>query len=331
MKAITYKEYGGPEVLQLTELEKPSPKSGEVLVRVRATPINYGDLVARNMGNISAKDFNMLGVLLFPARLFFGYRKPRKGLLGSEFAGDIESVGDGVENFKPGDAVFGYMGQNMGANAEYLIVQAKGMISPKPSNLDYAEAATLPYGMITAGSILDKVSLGPGSKVLIKGASGGIGSAALQLTKHAGAEVTAVCGTGRMDYVRELGADHVIDYTSTEFTEQPERYDLILDIYGRSAVSKLRKALKPEGILLFASFKMSKLWQMLLLNPFRKYKVICAMSSETVAWLDKARDLAEAGIVKAVIDRSFPLEDAVEAHRHVESGERRGSVVLVLE
>ncbi len=206
MKAIEYTEFGPPDVLQLSEVEKPAPKDNEVLIRVHATPVNYGDLTARNFKNISSSEFHMPLPLLLPTRMYFGFTKPKINILGSEFAGEIESVGKDVKLFKKGDQVFGYLGQRMGAYAEYLCMPEDGSVAIKPANMTYAEAAAVPYGAIMATSLLSHGNLQRGHKVLINGASGGIGSAALQLAKYYGAEVTAVCGTPRVEYVKASGS-----------------------------------------------------------------------------------------------------------------------------
>jgi NADPH:quinone reductase-like Zn-dependent oxidoreductase len=205
MKAIVFTEYGSPDVLQLKEVTKPTPKENEILVRVRAANINYGDLTTRNFANLTASEFNMPAFLFLPARMSFGWNKPKTQILGSELAGDVEAVGSAVKKFKPGDSVFAYVGMTQGADAEYICLPESGTVAVKPSNLGYDEAATLPYGAFMAVSILQKARLQPGQKILINGASGGIGSMAVQLAKHHyGAEVTGVCGTPRLEYVRAL-------------------------------------------------------------------------------------------------------------------------------
>jgi len=330
MKAIVFTEYGSPDVLQLKEVAKPTPKDDEILVRVHATPVNYGDLTARNFANLSLSEFNMPAPLWLPARMSFGWNKPKINILGSELAGEVEAVGKKVKKFKPGDQVFAYTGMNMGANAEYLCLPEAGIVALKPANLTYEEASTLPYGAIMALSLLRKVNIQPGQKVLIHGASGGIGSMAVQIAKHFGAEVTGVCGTPRLEYVKSLGADKVIDYTKDDFTRNGETYDLIFDILGRSSFSRLKRSLKPNGIYLLASYKMKQLFQMFRTSMFGGQKVICAMASEKSEDLVFIKELVEAGKIKTIIDKCYPLEQAAEAHRYVESGLKKGPVVITL-
>jgi NADPH:quinone reductase-like Zn-dependent oxidoreductase len=331
MKAVIYTEYGAPDVLRLQEVAKPAPKENEILIRVAATAVNYGDLIARNFSHISAAEFNMPAPFWLPARLSFGWRKPKNPILGSEFSGIIETVGRQVTRFKPGDLVFGYRGMNMGANAEYLCMPETGTIAIKPANLSHAETAVLPYGSLVALNILKKVGIQPGQKVLINGASGAIGSAALQLAKtHYRAQVTGVCGTPRLAFVQALGADEVIDYTKEDFTQNGETYDLILDVLGRSSFARCQGSLKPGGVYLLASFKMKAVWQMLWTSVAGDKKVICALAGDSAADLAVIKEMVEAGKIKGLVDRCFPLEQAAEAHRYVESGQKRGNVVLTV-
>jgi NADPH:quinone reductase-like Zn-dependent oxidoreductase len=328
MKAIIFTEYGSPDVLQLTEIPKPTPKENEILVRVRATPVNYGDLTARDFAHA---EFNMPAPLYLPARMTFGWNKPKTNILGSELAGGVEAVGSQVTKFKPGDAVFAYVGMNMGANAEYICLPENGMIALKPANLDYAEAATLPYGAIMAASLLKKAKLRPGQKILVNGASGGIGAMAVQLARHHyGAQVTGVCGAARMEYVKALGAEKVLDYKKQDFTQHGETYDVIFDILGRVSFARAKQSLKPDGILLYASFKGRVLLGSLWTTLFSNQKVICSLADETVESLELVRKLAEAGKVKALVDRRFPLEQAAEAHRYAEAGDKKGNIVIVV-
>ena len=330
MKAIVYTEYGSPDVLHLSEVEKPAPKDNEILIRIHATTVNFGDMLARNFKAVSPRKFNMPFFFWLPARLAFGLSKPRQPILGSEFAGEVEAVGAAVTRFKKGDQVFGYVGEGMGAYAEYRCMPEDGCVTLKPANLSYAEAAVIPYGSIHALSLLRKAKIQSGQKVLINGASGGIGSAAVQLARHFGAEVTGVCGTPRLEFVKALGADHVIDYTKEDFTQSGETYNLIFDILGKSSFSRCKKSLKSKGIQLFASFKMKQLFQMLWTSLIGDKKVICAMAPGSLADLISVKDLVEAGKIKAIIDRCYPLEQAAEAHRYVEQGHKQGHVVITV-
>lgn len=332
MKAILLTEYGSPDVLHFRDVPKPVPKDNEILVRVYATPVNYGDLTARNFANLTTSEFNMPAPLFFPARMAFGWNRPRTRILGSELAGDVESVGATVTRFRPGDQVFAYVGMKMGAYAEYICLPETGAVTHKPANLSYAQAATLPYGAIMAASLLRKANLQPGQKVLINGASGGIGSMAVQLARHQGAEVTGVCGTARMEYVRSLGASRVIDYTEEDFTRNGETYDLIFDILGKGSFDRIRSSLTPNGVYLLASYKMNAVFRMLWTALTRsRQRVICAFAEERVRDLILVRELAEAGRIQTNIDRCFPIEEAADAHRYVEGGARKGPVVLTVE
>jgi NADPH:quinone reductase-like Zn-dependent oxidoreductase len=331
MKAIVFTEYGTPDVLKIKEVAKPTPKDSEILVKVYATPVNYGDLSARNFGNLTPSEFNMPAPLYLLARMSFGWNKPKINILGSELAGEVEAVGKDVTKFKVGDQVFAYLGMNMGANAKYVCIPESGTVALKPSNLSYEEAVTLPYGAVMATSLLGKANIQRGQKVLINGASGGIGSMAVQLAKHFGAEVTGVCSRPRLEFVKSLGADKVIDYSKEDFTQNGETYDLVFDILGRSSFSKLKRSLKPNGIYLLASFKIKALLQMLWTSIMgSKQKVICTFADETSESLVFVKGLVEEGKIKAIVDKCFPMEQAAEAHRYVEEGHKKGNVVITI-
>ncbi len=331
MKAIVYTEYGPPDVLQLKEVEKPAPKDDEILIRNHATTVNIGDIWARNFKEMTPSKFTMPLPLWLPSRMYFGFTKPRINILGSEFAGEVEAVGKDVKRFRKGDQVFGYRGQKMGANAEYLCVPEEGLVAVKPANMIYEEAASVPYGALTALSLLRKAKIQRGQKVLINGASGSIGSAAVQLAKYFGAEVTGVCGTPRLEFVKKLGADKVLDYTREDFTRNGETYDLIFDILGKSSFSSCKSSLKQNGIYLLASFKIKQLFQMLWTSIVPGKKVICTLSSEHPKDLLFIKELVESGQIKSIIDRCYPLEQTAEAHRYVEKGYRKGSVIITME
>jgi NADPH:quinone reductase-like Zn-dependent oxidoreductase len=330
MKAVVYTEYGSPDVLQLKEVEKPTPKDNEILIRIYATTVNYGDLTARNFKGISPRKFNMPFVFWLLARMYFGLSKPRINMLGSEFAGEIEAIGKDVKRFKEGDQVFGYRGQSMGAYAEYLCMPEDGVVAIKPANMTFEEAAAIPSGGMTALYILRKVHIQSGQKVLINGASGGIGTIAVQLARDSGAEVTGVCSTPRMELVKSLGADTVTDYTKEDFTQSGETYDLIFDILGKSSFSRCKRSLKQHGRYLLASFKMRQLLQMLWTKIQGNRKVICVLSPQRTEDLIFLKELIEAGKIKSVIDRHFPLEQTAEAHRYVEQGHKKGNVVITV-
>ena len=331
MKAIVCTDYGTPDVLQLKEVTKPSPKDNEVLIRVYATSVNFGDLMARNFKAVSPRTFNMPFLFWLMAKLSLGIRKPNFTILGSELAGEIEAVGKNVNRFKKGDQVFGYPGMSFGAYAEYLCMSEDGCLAIKPANMTYEEAAVVPYGAIMALNLLRKANIQPWQKVVVNGASGGIGSAAVQIAKHWGADVTGVCSTARLEFVKSLGADKVIDYTKEDFTQNGETYDLIFDVLGKASFAKVNHSLKPNGILLFASFKMKQLIQMLWTSKTGGKKVICALAPGSVEDLLSVKELIEVGKIKAIVDRCFPLEQAADAHRYVEQGRKQGNVVIAIQ
>jgi NADPH:quinone reductase-like Zn-dependent oxidoreductase len=270
--------------------------------------------------------------MIFPfwliAKMTMGWRKPKFRILGNEFSGDVESVGKDVTRFKPGDRVFGCTGQRFGAYAEFLCLKERAAGSHMPAGLAYEEAAALPYGAVMALSLLRKAKLRAGRKILINGASGGIGSAAVQIAKHDGAEVTAVCGRPRLEYVRALGADRVIDYAERDFTRNGETYDVIFDILGGVPFSRGKGSLAPKGVLLCASFKSRQLLAMVRTRLFGGRRVVCALAPGGLKDLLAVKELIEAGKIKAIIDRRFPMAEAAEAHRYVESGAKRGNVVI---
>jgi NADPH:quinone reductase-like Zn-dependent oxidoreductase len=331
MKAIVYTEYGPPEVLQPAEVEKPVPKDNEILIRIAATSVSYGDLVARNVKGISLREFNMPFPFWVITKVAFGLSKPKISVLGSEFSGEIEAVGKDVRRFKEGDQVFGYRGQSMGAYAEYLCMPEDGVVTTKPVNMTHEEAAAVPSGGMTAWHILRKVGIQSGQRVLINGASGGIGSHAVQLAKfHFGAEVTGVCSTPRLELVKALGADQVIDYTKEDFTQSGETYDLIFDVLGKSSFSRCRDSLKPNGRYVLASFKMRPLVQMLSTKIRGDKKVLCVLSPQSTEDLIFLRGLIEEGKVRSIVDKCYPLEQAAVAHRYVEEGHKKGHVILTV-
>jgi NADPH:quinone reductase-like Zn-dependent oxidoreductase len=333
MKAIVYTEYGPPDVLQLKEVAKPTPKENEILIRICATSVNYGDLAARDFKSITPRAFNMPFLFWLIGKISFGLTKPRLRILGSEFAGEIEATGKHVKRVEKGDQVFGYLGQSMGAYAEYLCMPEDGVLAIKPTNMTHEEAAVVPMGAIMALFLLrEKGNIQPGHKVLVNGASGSIGSAAVQLAKsHFGAEVTGVCSTPRLELVKSLGADKVIDYTQEDFTQNGETYDLIFDVLGKSSWSRCKSSLSQNGRYLLASFKMRQLFQMLWTSMIGSKKVICALAPGSVEDLVAVKELIEAGKLRAVIDRRFPFEHTAEAHRYVENGLKKGHIVITVD
>lgn len=332
MKAIVYTEYGEPNVLRLEEVEKPYPKNNEVLIRIHAASVNYGDIIARNFKNISTSEFNMPSLFWLLARFGFGFSKPKRKILGNTFSGEIEMIGNDVKQFKKGEFVFGYTGEKMGTYAEYLCISETGVLAAKPSNMTFEEASAVPYGAIMAINLLKKANIQKGQKVLINGASGGIGSAAVQLAKHYfGAEVIGVCGTPRIAFVKDLGADKVIDYKKVDFTKSGETYDLIFDILGKGSFLLYKTSLKQNGIYLLASFKTRKLFQMLWTSVTgEKKKVVCAIASPKPEDLILIKELVEKGKIKSIIDKNFPLEQAAEAHTYMETGNKKGNVVITI-
>lgn len=329
MRRIARHEYGPPETLRLEQAPRPGPEPGEVLVRVRATTVNYGDLLARDFRSVGPSRFNMPYPLLLLSKLYFGPRRPRQPVLGSEYSGVIESTGAGVDAFAPGDRVLGFTGQAMGAYTEYLSVKQDGVIARVPASMSDEQAAAFPYGALTAVALLRGVEMA-GRSVLIVGASGGIGSYAVQLAKHAGARVTGVAGTASAERVRALGAEHVIDYSREDFTTSGRRYHLILDVLGRRSFHDVRRALTADGVYLLASFKTPQLAWAIRTRFGSGPRVRCVLTAQSRDDLLEAVELAEAGVLTSTVDRTFPLEEAAEGHRYAESGGRSGTVVLTV-
>jgi len=328
MKAIIYETYGPPEVLKLVEIEKPVPKENEILIRNRAASVNYGDIIARNFKDVSPGKFNMPFLFWIMARVFFGFTKPKVKILGSEYSGEVEAVGKSVTKFKVGDKVFGYRGQSMGAYAEYLVVPENSVVALKPENIKYEEAAAIPGGSMVALFILRKLNIQKGQKILINGASGGNGNFAVQIAKNYGAEVTGVCGTNRVDFVKALGADKVIDYTKEDFTMNGEKYDIILDVLGRTGFSKCKNSLAENGKYVLVSFKVKQLLQMMWTSFFSSKKVVCVLSPQKLEDLLDINKMIEEGKLKSILDKTFTKEQAADAHRYVEQGSKKGNVVI---
>jgi NADPH:quinone reductase-like Zn-dependent oxidoreductase len=322
MKAIVYEHYGAPEVLQLRELPTPVPGRNEVLIRVHATTASSGDWRVRSL-DVPA-GFGLL------ARLALGVFRPRQPILGTELAGEIVAVGQDVRRFKVGDQVFAFPGARMGSYVEYKALPEDGPLALKPPNLSYEEAAALSFGGMTALHFLRKAGVKPGDQVLINGASGAVGTAAVQLAKHFGAEVTGVCGTGNLTLVRSIGADKVIDYTREDFTTGGQTYDIIMDTAGTATWSRSKHALKPGGRLLAVLGSLPALLQAPWVALTSSRRVIGGPSPERVEDLRFLAELAAAGKYRPVIDRRFAFDQMVEAHRHVDAGHKKGSVVVTV-
>lgn len=320
MKAIVATAYGAPEVLQLEEVEKPTPKDNEILVKVHATTVNAGDCRMRS--------FTVPPIFWLPARLALGLRRPRNPIFGMELAGEVEAVGKDVKRFKPGDQVFAStFEQQFGAHAEYKCLPEDGAVVIKPQQMTYTEAATLPIGAQTALFFLKAANIQPGQKILINGASGSVGTFAVQLAKYFGAEVTAVCGTRNVALVQSLGADTVIDYTQADFTKTGETYDIILDAVGKTTFSQCQGSLKQGGYYLNTVLEgaaMQARWYAMTTDKH----VVGGTAVPRAEALVVLKELSEAGRLKPVIDRCYPLEQMVEAHRYVEAGHKQGNVVI---
>ncbi len=329
MKAIVYTEYGPPDVLRLEETARPSPKPDEILVRVRAAGVNFGDIMARSFKSVTPRGFNMPFLFWLFAKTALGWKRPKIRILGNELAGEVEAVGKNVMRFKPGDRVFAYSGQRFGAYAEFICISEEAPVAHMPASLTFEEAAVVPYGATMALALLRKANLKRGQKILINGASGGIGSAAVQIAKYLGADVTAVCGGPRLGYVRALGADRAIDYAEEDFTRNGETYDVIFDILGQATFPRCRHSLEPRGVLLCASFKTRQLLAMVRMSLSRGRRVVCALAPGSLDDFLVVKELAEAGKIKPIVDGRFQFEAAAEAHRYVEMGNRKGSVVIL--
>ena len=323
MKAAIYQNYGGPEVVQVTDVAKPAPKPDQVLIRVHATTVSTADWRARSLAMPA-------GFALF-GRPAFGLFGPRQKILGSDFSGEIEAVGGQVTTFKPGDEVFGSTGMKLGAHAEYLTVKANGLIAPKPANLTFEQAAAIPFGGMTALDFLKyKANLATGEQVLILSASGCVGSAAVQIAKYYGAKVTGITGTANVDRVRDLGADWVIDYKQQNFHQGSDRYDIILDTTGTIAYRDVAHLLNPNGrvLLLLAS-----LWQNLGLGRPPKgsrHTAIKGIAKERPEDIATLGAMASEGRLTPLIDSTYAFDDIAKAHARVETGHKVGSVVVSL-
>lgn len=324
MKAIVYTRYGPPDVLQLKEVEKPTPKDNEVLIKIYAATVTAGDCEIR-----SPKIPNLIWLLV---RLYMGLIRPRKQILGQELAGEIEAVGKNVTLFEKSDQVFASTGARFGAYAEYICLPATYAMAIKPANMTYEEAAAVPVGGVNALHYLRKGNIQKGQKVLINGAAGNFGTFAVQLAKYFGAEVTGVDSTEKLDMLRSIGADHVIDYTQEDFTKHGETYDVIFNVVSKSSFSRNVRSLKHNGrYLLVNPAGLSQMVRGLWTSMISSKKVIFEFASEKTEDLILLKELIEAGKIKSVIDRRYPLEQTAEAHRYVETGHKKGNVVITVE
>ena len=322
MKAIVNERYGSPDVLQLKEIDKPTPKDDEVLVKIHAASVNYNTL-------LFVKGEPFVG------RLFTGLLKPKIKTPGNDIAGQVEAVGKNVKQFQPGDEVFGDISESgFGAFAEYVSVPEKALVL-KPANISFEEAATVPEAALVALQALrDSGQIQAGKKVLIYGASGGIGTFAVQIAKYFGAEVTGVCSTRNLDMVRSIGADHVIDYTQEDFTKNEQRYDLIVATAGHRSIFDYKRALSPGGIYVVTGGSMSQIFQGMLLGPWISMigkKKLGSLTVKPNNDLDLLKELIEAGKIKPVIDKRYTLSEAGEALRYYGEGHARGKVVIIME
>ncbi len=326
MKTVQWTKYGPPEVLKLQDIKKPIPKDDEVLIKIVATTVTAGDCEMRRL------DFPLY--LSLPMRLYVGWIKPNRiAILGQELSGEIEAVGSQVKNFNKGDQVFGTTGFRFGAYAEYICLPdtQKGMAGPlvlKPTNMSFEEAAAVPTGGLEALHFLGKANIKVGEKVLINGAGGSIGTFGVQLAKYFGAEVTAVDSAEKLEMLRSIGADHVIDYTQVDFTKNENTYDVVFDVIGKSSFSGSLESLKQNGRFLIANPNLIKLIRARFGLGKGNKKIVIETTEQKSEDLLFLKELIEAGEIKTVIDRQYPLENIVEAHKYVETGQKIGNVII---
>jgi NADPH:quinone reductase-like Zn-dependent oxidoreductase len=320
MRAIVCRGYGPPDVLEIKEIPKPSPADDEVLIRVRATTVTSGDWRVRSL--IVPAGFGLM------SRLALGLFRPRQPILGTELSGDVEAVGKNVTTFAVGDPVFAFPGLKMGAYVEYKCMPQNGMVARKPARLSYEEAAALSFGGTTALDFFRRGNLRAGDKVLVNGASGAVGTAAVQLARQAGAEVTGVCGPDNLELVRSLGAHDVIDYRKQDFTKDGRTYDIIVDTAGTAPFSRCKDSLKEGGRLLVVLGSLGAALGGPLVSLTSSKRVVAGTVAENPEDLRKLAELAEAGAFNPVIDRTYSFEQMVEAHTYVDAGHKKGNVVV---
>lgn len=324
MKAILHSKFGPPDELQVKEIDKPVPRDNEVLIKIHATTVTSTDCNARNFTFVPK-------IFKLPSRLFFGIFRPKINILGIDLAGEIEEVGKDIKKFKKGDQIFGTTGIAFGSHAEYTCMPEDGVLSIKPSSMAWEEAAAVFLGAHTALFFLrDKGNIQAGQKILIYGASGGIGTFAVQLAKYFGAKVTGVCSTTNLKMVKSLGADKVIDYTKKDFTSQSGTYDLVFDTIGKTSFSQCKSLLKKKGVFLTASMGLPEIIQIMWTSMTGGKKVKGGVAVERVEDIYFFTKLIRAGKLKSVIDRCYPLEEIAEAFQYVEKGHKKGNVAIVV-
>jgi len=324
MKAIVYEKYGAPEVLQIQQIEKPGPEHDEVLIKIHAAEATKADCEMRSF-KFAVKWFWL------PLRLAIGISKPKKQVLGGYFAGVVEAVGKDVSKFKQGDQVFGTTRLLFGAYGEYLCLPADYTILPKPQNMSFAEAAAVPLGGLNALHFMRKASIQSGEKVLINGAGGSIGTFAVQIAKAMGAEVTAVDSGIKETMLRQIGADHFVDYSKTDFTQSGNTYDVVFNMVARSSYSRCVNSLNPKGRYLMGNPRISDMLRSVVTSRFTDKTAIFAFAGEKEEELLTLKEMIEAGKIKSVVDKIYPPEQAAEAHRRVETEQRLGVVVISMD
>jgi NADPH:quinone reductase-like Zn-dependent oxidoreductase len=324
MKAIICTKYGSPDVLQLKEVLKPIPKNNEVLIKIHASSVTRADTMMRRGTP-------------FYGRLFIGLSKPKNPITGTGFAGIIEETGSEVKGSQKGDSVFGETGMGFSTNAEYVCAPQDGLLAPKPENISFEEAATVCDGVLTSWCFLKDIGkIESGHTILINGASGSLGSAAVQIGKYFGAEVTGVCSSANIDLAKSLGADKIINYAAKDFTKGKEKYDIIFDSIGKSSFSECKYVLKEKGIYLSPVLKFSLLFQMIWTSKFSKKKAKFSATGlrpipELQVFLNELIGIIKSGKIKMIIDRRYPLEQTAEAHRYIDTGHKKGNVVITFD